>query len=166
MAQRWKVVAAIGAALAILVAALPWWLGPVLIPAARMRGLEIGTYRRVGLSRFALERVSYHRKLVTVSAGRVELDTPVLWLWRHLRGGVSRAQVRGWSVVVARGEPRRTPSRAGFVPLRVTLLRVSAGLRRWLPEADLADGRVRWPGGGFTLARAGWKSGTLTAAGF
>jgi len=166
MGRRWKVVAVAVVGLGLLLATLPWWMGAVLVPVARTHGLAIGSYERIGMSRFALHQLRYTRGLVTVTADQLEADSPALWLWRHWRGTARPVAVSRWSVAVAAGPPRLGPSPAGFVHLRVTLLRVSAGLRRWLAGARLGSGSVRWPNGGFTLGGAEWHTGVFTAQDF
>src|SRR5688572_4145690 len=88
------------AALVVLFAALPWWWGRALHALAPRYGLKFGRYERVGYARFALHQVEFQRARVRVSAARVEIDTPVLWLWRHGLGKAGEAIASTWLVEV------------------------------------------------------------------
>jgi translocation and assembly module TamB len=166
--RRWlKVVLATAVSLAVLLVLLPFWLGWVLRPAARHWGLAIGGYERVGYARFVLTNVTYTRPGVTVTAQRAETDTPLLWGWRKMSGRGSATTAEHWSVVVTEREPgeRRAPRQLGLVELHALLNRIAPALDRWLPEAVVRDGEVRWPRGGLKLAEAAWKQGALTFRG-
>jgi hypothetical protein len=87
MRSRLPIIAAcLVAAIIALLAALPWWLAPVLRRVGRSRGADFGAYERVGYNRFALRDVAVRQPGVRVTVSRVEADTPLLWLWRHWTG--------------------------------------------------------------------------------
>ena len=67
-------------------AALPWWLGPVLGRAARTWGATFSVYERIGYTRFSLRDVDVRQPGVRVAVSRVEADTPLVWLWRRALG--------------------------------------------------------------------------------
>ena len=166
MRSRLPIIAAcLLAAIIALLAALPWWLAPVLRRVGRSRGADFGAYERVGYNRFALRDVAVRQPGVRVTVSRVEADTPLLWLWRHWTGRPDEILAERWTVDV---EPRNdnavapaASTESGWVPLRATLLRIVAGLDRWLPRARAGAGTVRWPGGGFAVASATWTGRTL-----
>ena len=148
-------------------AVLPWWLGPVLGPVGRSYGANFGAYERIGYARFALHDVEVRQPGVKVTVSRVEAATPLVWLWRRWTGRLDEILAERWSVVVERRDGAAampsppTPTEGGWIPLRATLVRVVAGLDRWLPRAKAGGGTVRWPGGGLTLASAAWTGRTL-----
>jgi translocation and assembly module TamB len=168
MRRGLKVVLGILLTLVLLLVLLPFWLGPVLRPAARHWGLDIGGYERAGYSRLVLTNVTYTRPGVTVTAKRAETDTPLLWGWRKLSGRGSATTAEHWTVVVTERDPseRRTPSgQFGLVQLHALLNRIAPALDHWLPNAVVTDGEVRWPRGGLKLTEAAWKQSALTFRG-
>ncbi len=146
-------------------AALPWWLEPVLHRVGRAWGANFGAYERIGYTRFAVRDVEVRRPGVRVTVSRVEVDTPLVWLWRRWTGRPNEILAERWTVEVERrtGSAVAPPAAAtgGWIPLRATLIRVATGLDRWLPRARAGAGAVRWPGGGLTLASATWAGRTL-----
>ena len=147
-------------------AALPWWLGPVLGRVGRTWGASFGAYERIGYTRFALREVEVRQPGVRVTVSRVESDTPLVWLGRRAVGQPGEIVVEHWTVKVERPDgsvvaPSAT-AEGGWMPLRATLLSIAKGLARWLPRAQAGAGTVRWPGGGLTLASATWMERTLT----
>jgi translocation and assembly module TamB len=146
------------AAAVLCVITLPFWLGAALRLAPERWGVRYGGYERIGYGRFALRDVDYQRANVHVTVARVEVDSPLLWLW-HRGAGQARPVVAGkWSVVVG-PKPANAPKptgESGWVPLRTTLRRIADQLDRWLPRAQMGEGSVTWPGGGLTLASADW----------
>ena len=160
------IVACLAAVLAGALAALPWWLGPVLGRVGRPWGASFGSYERIGYTRFALREVEVRQPGVRVAVSRVESDTPLVWLWRRASGRPGEILAERWTVNVDRPQSSAvaTPAAAegGWMPLRTTLRRIANGLARWLPRAQAGAGTVRWPGGGLTLASATWMERTLT----
>lgn len=153
------------AALAVVLATLPYWLGWVLPPIARMAGSRVGAYQRIGYRRFALIDAEYNRNQVRVRAGRAEADTPLLWLWKHLRKKDSPVFITDWLVDVRRSETPPPPRLMGMTLLHARLGRILPTVARWLPLASIGKGAVRWPGGGFSLRQADWKEGGLRTRG-
>ena len=149
------------------IAALPWWLGPVLERVGRSYGANFGAYERIGYTRFALRDVEVRQAGVRVTASRVEASTPLVWLWQRWTGRPGEILAERWTVTVeSRNSSAGTtlpPSSGdgGWIPLRATLVRVAAGLDHWLPRAKIGGGAVRWPGGGLTLVSATWTGRTL-----
>ena len=147
-----------------VIAALPWWLGPVLGRVGHSWGARFGTYERIGYSRFALRDIDLRRPGVRVTVSRIEADTPLVWLWRRWTGRPSEILAGRWTVEVERQNRNAAgPSTpGGWIPLRTTLLDIAAGLDRWLPRVKTGAGTVRWPDGGLSLASATWTGRTLT----
>ena len=143
--------------------ALPLWLGAALHGAGPARGLTYARYERLGYSRFALHDAEYRRGSVRVTAKRVEVDTPGLWLWRHWRHTAKEVSVGEWMVEVlpTTAAAPAASTETGWVWLRGILIRVGAGLDRWLPQAKAGAGKVRWPGGELSLASATWSERQL-----
>ncbi|HEY1108462.1 MAG TPA: hypothetical protein VGE76_07520, partial [Opitutaceae bacterium] len=103
------------------------------------------------------------------TATRVEAPTPLLWGWRHWVSGENPIAVEKWEVEVTKppaAPPATTPRRpSGWVPLRTLLNKITFQLDRWLPQATVGAGRVKFPGGEISLASATWKERTLTTRG-
>ncbi|HUR56155.1 MAG TPA: hypothetical protein VM029_00490, partial [Opitutaceae bacterium] len=148
------VFSALLAVILVGILALPLWFGAAVHAAGGSRGLTFARYERIGYGRFALHDVEFRRANVHVTAKRAEVDTPVLWLWRHWRAAPTNVVVGDWSVNVTKSTaaPSTAPTESGWGPLRQTLVRVGAQLDRWLLRAQAANGIVRWPGGELTLA--------------
>lgn len=150
---------------AVLVGLLPWWLPTIAKPVAGRFGVTFERYERLGYQRFALEDVRFQRSSVVVTIERVEVDTPLLWAWRHIRSRETTVDATRWKVAV---EPRKGPrstAPSGWLLLRSRLQRIAASLDRWLPHARIGQGEVRWPGGGLTLNSATWRAGHLQTKG-
>jgi translocation and assembly module TamB len=148
-----------------VIAALPWWLKPVLGRIGRSWGANFGAYERIGYTRFALHEVEVRQPGVRVTVSRVEADTPLVWLWRRWIGRPGAIVAERWMVKVEQGSSSAGASPVstdgGWIPLRATLMRVATGLDHWLPRARAGAGAVHWPGGGLTLASAAWTGRTL-----
>jgi translocation and assembly module TamB len=160
---------ALAALLLVASAALPLWLGVALRWFGPSRGLTYTRYERLPDSRFALHGVEFQRGNVRVTAARIEADTPALWLWRHSRAHPTLIAAENWQVEIrprAAGAPAPPPRpEAGWVLLHAQLRRIGAQLERWLPQAQLGAGRVRWPGGEIAAAAARWANRELTVRG-
>ena len=147
-------------------ASMPLWLGAALRGFGPSRGLTYARYERLPGGRFALHGVEFQRGNVRVTAARIEVDTPLLWLWRHSRAKPTSILAENWEVEVRRKDPAApaAPPRAdsGWVPLHAQLRRIAAQLARWLPQAQLGAGRVRWPGSDIGVASARWSERELT----
>jgi translocation and assembly module TamB len=157
--------ASLVAAFIAAIAALPWWLKPVLVQVGRPWGAHFGAYERIGYTRFALRDVEVRQPGVRVMVARVEADTPLVWLWRRWTRRPGETRADRWTVTVER-ENRSTvapatPMEGGWIPLRARLMGIATGLDRWLPRAKVGAGMVRWPGGGLSLASATWTGRTL-----
>lgn len=165
--RAWLKIFVVGVAVvALAVAALPLWLGPVLRLAGRPLHLRFGSYHAVSYGQFELRDAVYEHGPVKVSVGWARIDTPAVWLWRHWRGRDVRAQASDWHVLVRRSTTAtRSTKPVGISPLHDQLEKIAGALRRWLPRAHVERGRVDWPGGGFSLAQADWDVGTLRAKG-
>jgi translocation and assembly module TamB len=151
----------------LALAALPWWLGAALKLGAGSRGLTFSRYEKLSYGRFALHDVVLTRPGVKVSLDRVEADSPLPWWWRHRQGGGHPVVATRWSVEVtpvAHAAPP-PPSQFGAVKLHELLLRIAAQLDRWLPQAEIGPGVVRWKNGQVSLASAVWSGRTLVAKG-
>jgi translocation and assembly module TamB len=154
------------AAAALLLATLPWWLGAALVPIGRQFfDTRFGRYERIGYARFALSDVEFDHRAVRVTAVRVVADTPLLWLWRHVRDRDDVITADHWQVTVRAPAPGGPASPNGITLLRGRLDRIAGHLRQWLPRAAVTDGEVRWPAGGFKLRLADWTRGTLATRG-
>ena len=165
-----KSLSAVLAAAGVALATLPYWMGAALPTVARLLHASVGSYEREGYSRFVLRNAAYESGTVRVTAARVRADTPLLWAWRHLRGEDRLVVAQGWAVRVAPSPPPpahgpAAQDSAGLVVLHDHLVRLAAGLTRWLPRAEVSSGSAQWPSGGFRLASAGWNRGTFTFAG-
>lgn len=157
-----RIFAALLAVVLLLVVTVPWWLGNVASAVGRSRGLTIGSYERVGYSRFVLKDVEYRRENVRVTVSRAEADTPLLWLWRHSRNAPTHIVAERWMVdVTRRANPPPSKTEPGWVPLRGLLQRIATQLDRWLPTASTGAGVVRWPTGEITAASAKWAKREL-----
>jgi len=159
------------AAAALLLATLPWWLGATLIPIGQRFYTRFGRYERIGYAQFALNDVAFDHRAVRVTAGRVVADTPLLWLWRHLRRRDAAITADHWRVIVrappplAAGAPIPGSAPNGIAVLHGRLERIAGHLRDWLPRAVVSDGQVHWPKGGFALRQADWNRGILATRG-
>lgn len=145
----------------IALVVLPWWLGAALSVAGGRFGLTFAEYRRIGYSRFALEKVVLKNASVDVEVSRIELPTALWWLARN-PGPVS---IDEWNVRVHPRSPVRPSAKpSGWVPLKSVLNKVAIELEKRLPPATARQGAVTWPGGRIEVAGAVWTKGNLKAA--
>jgi translocation and assembly module TamB len=161
-----SLVAVLAVALLVILT-LPFWLGAAARGFGASRGLNFSSYERVGYSRFVLNDVSFRRPGLAVTVSRLEAPTPVLWAWRHWRGGENPVIAERWSVEIAKTDQpaKATTTPKGWMPLRAQLHRIAAQLDRWLPRAQTGAGIVRFAGGEITLKDANWAGRELTVGG-
>lgn len=157
----------------IALATSPWWFGVALRGAGKKWGARFEHYERLSYSRFALSRVEYQRRRVTVAVERIESDTPPVWLWHRLTGHPGMIKGGEWSVTVAPYRPSTTSPVAsgpapsyGWLRLRGQLQRIAGKLERWMPLAEAGRGVVRWPGQELRFGSARWQSRRLRVVGF
>ncbi|MDX2111846.1 MAG: translocation/assembly module TamB domain-containing protein [Verrucomicrobiota bacterium] len=159
--------------LALAVAAIPWWLPSVLRPLARGQDITFTDYQRVGYTRFRLTDVTYAVGNTTVTMGKLEAPTPVVWLLARLWGTTSSQKPsfrgEGWAVVVDdTGKADVSDDKTGGVQSIPDLLpvikAVRDGLTDWIPSAELQDGNISIKGRTFHLPSALWSNGVLTAS--
>jgi len=167
MRAGWKIVLGLAVGAGVALAALPFWLGHALPLVGKPLHLTFGRYEREGYWRFALHETVFQRNNVKVTVQEAECDTPLLWAWRHLRHRDRPARARGWDVTVtASTMPATAPRKVtGITTLHPLLEKIGVNLGRWLPRAEVQDGAVHWPKGGFRLRDAVWQGNTLTIAG-
>lgn len=168
MRRRLLFIFAAGFVVALVMAlTIPLWLGWATRTAGRSYGVTFGSYERIGYGRFAFRDVEVRRANVRVSATRVEAPTPLIWGWRHWVDGENPISVDRWEVEVAKpATPPPSPGASrpsGWVPLRMLLNKIAHHLDRWLPQATVGAGRVKFPAGEISLASATWRERTLTA---
>ncbi|QYM80312.1 translocation/assembly module TamB [Horticoccus luteus] len=157
---------AVVAALIAILVLLPWWLGAALRPVARHFGVTFERYERVGYARFALDQVEVNRVPVHVTIDRVEVATPLFWLWRHWRNSGAAVTAGKWNVAIE-GGGRKKPAvpDAGWLKLRGQLQRIADALDDWIGRGEIGPGRVEWPGGMLNVDGAQWHAGVLQATG-
>ncbi len=163
MRRLLKILAFAAAGLALLALSLPWWFGAVAGTLAARRGIVAGAYERIGYSRLAWHDVVVPVGSVRVVVDRIEADTPALWAWRHVRGRAGLVVAGSWRVEV--GPPGAPADPRGWMPLRERLGRIADVLARWLPQAKVGPGVVRWSTGTLELAGATWRERELSVAG-
>jgi outer membrane protein assembly complex protein YaeT len=149
----------------VALAVLPWWLGAFLTLAGRPLGLEFAEYKRLGYTRFALEEAVFDQERVRVTAARVEVDSPVVLLFRPWSGRKQPALITTWEVTVKPDDTVVDESKRGAVKLRERLLRIAKHLDRWLPVAEVGAGSVAWEKGDLTIGSAIWNQRALEVAG-
>ncbi|MFT3869351.1 MAG: translocation/assembly module TamB domain-containing protein [Nibricoccus sp.] len=159
MRRLLKILGWVIAGLLLLAVTLPFWLGGLLTIARGPLGLSYGRYERIDYSRFVLRDVRYQKDNVSVTADRIEVATPLLYLWRHYRGGQSSVIVNDWRVAVESSSSPQEPSDpdAGWMDLRKLLLKIMDAVHRWLPEAQFKNGEVTFPGGRIGVGTGDWR---------
>lgn len=156
--------------LAVALAVLPWWLGPVLKLAGRSHGLDFASYERVGYSRFSLTDARYVGNGIQVTVARVEADTPAVWLFHRWTGNARPIIATEWQVEM---EPRTAEDPApsangrllGAMDLQRMLVELVHQVDPWVPQAETGPGSVQWEGGGLHVAAVVWKDSSLTVDG-
>ena len=154
----------------LVLALLPWWLGPLLRVMLPRWGLTFAAYEQFGYGRFGLRGVEYKIANVRVTADRFEADTPLLWAWRHRAGSPREMNVTHWQVEVfeparAVGDSRQVENYSGAILLRGQLRRIAEFLGRWLPRITTEEGQVNWHGGELKIAAAAWENRELRVRG-
>jgi len=161
--RRFLIIFSIAAAfLAALVLFSPYWLPHALPAIARPLRATVGSYSRIGYSRFALENVTVERRTVTVKVSRVEADTPWLWAFRRVLHHDHLLVAGTWSVQVhAPGGPKTPQEEEGWVELQMHLSRIASGLEKWLRRASIGPGSVDWPRNEISVEGAVWQGRDL-----
>lgn len=146
---------------------LPWWLGTVLRPVLKARGVTFERYERVGYAEFRLHGLSYANAGFGLTAGQVQSPTPLVWLARRLRGSEPAIFVTDWQVrrITASGLPAPTASITGLPDLQSALRRIGPRVGYWLPRLHLSAGSVHGFGPDLTITQVDWQYAKLTVAG-
>ena len=145
----------------------PWWLGAVLRPVLRARGVTFDRYERVGYAHFRLHGVNFASPGLSLAAGQVQSLTPLVWLGQRLRGAEPALLIEGWRVerIASSATPSAEKSIVGLPDLQAGLRRMGPRVGTWLPQAHLSSGVVRGFGPEVTVAQADWQNATLTVDG-
>ncbi len=158
--RRWVlVVLSVAAGAVLALAALPWWITPVIRLVGRHYGATFSRYERVGYSRFAIYDIAVRQPGVLVTASRAEADTPVLWLAKFVSHRPRIIDVGRWRVDAGTPaspppSPRVSTKPGGAMPLRALLFRLVNAFQRWLPDANIGPGVVAWPGSELVFSSA------------
>ncbi len=149
--------------LAILFVALPLWFPWLLGPLGRKEGLHYAAYVREGYSRFRLERVAWTNGGIHVTAGHIELFTPAVWLWHHLRSDrtESYATVNNWSVRINSSANAAPAPNASTYTNAQHIAAVLAKIDRWIPKAVLTNGSLQIKGRTIGIADFIWQQSKL-----
>jgi translocation and assembly module TamB len=156
--SRWlKILLSVLVVAGVTLFSLPWWLGLVLGPVLRSKGITFELYERAGYAHFRLVGVHYANAGFGLTARQVQTLTPLAWLGQRLRGAEPSVMVANWRI-------ERTPSRdlggekllAGMPDLAALLRRISPRLGYWLPRVHLTTGEFRGFGPTVTIAGAHW----------
>ena len=155
------------ALLLLAVATVPLWLGAALGSLGPRFGLTFAEYERLGYSRFALHDVAYRTPTIHATLSRVELTTPVAWLWQRTTGDGTHLTAANWKVELTASNdptsPESDPSAAtGWMPLRATIQDAMGQLDKWVDSAQIGNGTIDWPGGTATIAATSWQDRTLS----
>ncbi len=158
----------LGAGLCLIAVSLPWWLGSAARVFGPSRGFTFGSYERIGYARFALIDAEYRRQRVQVTASRVEIDSPLIFLANKWRGQPREIRVGAWEVNVAPASgppspPATTGAGSGWIPLEALLHRIAFYLDAWAPSVTAGAGMVRWPGGEIGAEKFRWQQHELAA---
>ncbi|HUG10969.1 MAG TPA: translocation/assembly module TamB domain-containing protein, partial [Opitutaceae bacterium] len=154
------------AVVVVALAALPLWFGAFLSVAGNSLGLEFAKYERLGYARFALEDVVLDHPSVRVTAARVEVDSPIVLIFRPWSGRERSASVTTWQVRVKPNDSVSDEASSGALELRERLLDMAKHLDRWLPVAEVGAGTVVWDLGGLEIDSAVWKQRSFEVIGF
>jgi translocation and assembly module TamB len=167
MARWLKVFLCVIVAAGLALATLPWWLGAVLGPALRSRGITFAHYEPEGYAHFRLLGVHYANATIEFSAKRIRSLTPLAWLAQHLRGAEPALAVEDWRIQRTAGPatPSGNKSINGLPAVRAAAQRFGPPLAFWLPRAHLAAGEVHGFGPDMTITQADWRDGTLKVGG-
>src|SRR3954463_5201833 len=148
MRRGFKIVAAIGCAVLLVLATMPWWLGIALKPILRAQQITFERYERVGYGSFKLHQARYSHPSVVVQANEVQSDAPLVWLAKRMRGEEPSITVHQWALRVASNSAPSTGKRTlnGMADLQQLLVRLVPILHHWLPKVEMDTGELR----GFT----------------
>jgi translocation and assembly module TamB len=138
-------IAAAALMVALVICAVPVWLPWALKPLARKNGLAFSSYERRGYSEARLHDVSYTNSSITLRAESVNFLTPFAWVWNLERGGrITFLTARNWTLTSNPREKPGGPSKRQQPSTYSILTNIQSELhqlRRWLPSAELENGR-------------------------
>jgi translocation and assembly module TamB len=150
------------AGVVLAAAALPWWLDLVLPRILSGYGITYAQYERVGYSRFAVTGLKFGGAHWSTTLDRVEIDTPLLWGWRHWRKQPTAIVVDTWRVdIPATAAPQTSSPSTGWQALRRKLLRIGDTLSRWVPLLHAGAGQINLPQGRSEIGGLSWTGREL-----
>ncbi len=156
------ILGALGAAVLLAVATLPWWWGAVLRHEASRYGVNIGGYSRVGYARWAVTDVEWSNAAGRLTAKRVELPHPLVLAWRGADAGPG--EIAGWSWVGAKSEPsaQKEKSENGWRKMFAGIEQTMPHVRRWVPRAEARHGEVLVSGQAIKVGSLVWDPASMT----
>jgi translocation and assembly module TamB len=152
--------------LGLLLLALPVWFPWLARPVARSFGFQFENYRRVGLSRFELTRVSGSLSDTEIAAHRLEAYLPHAWIWARWNRRTSTnhfAEASDWTVRIHPRSPSdtATPKLQSSLELLDEIDHLARLLQDWLPSARLRNGTVHVRDRAISVPELDWNGGLL-----
>src|SRR5688500_9985882 len=158
--------AALIGVIAVVIATLPFWLGAALTSLAPRWGVTFGDYTRVGYDRFALTDLKAKQGGIRATVERVELDSPIPWLWHRFIGNGGAVVVKKWRVDLERAAnaPAATSTAdgpVGWMPLPKQPRDIVAQVDPWIARTTIGPGVVHWSEAELALDGINWRERTL-----
>ncbi|HTL58177.1 MAG TPA: translocation/assembly module TamB domain-containing protein [Candidatus Limnocylindrales bacterium] len=150
-------------ALLVFWLALPLWFPWLLRPLAASQGAHYDTYSREGYSHFQLLGVTFTNSTLSVSANQLEGLVPSVWLWKLWTRSSSDKpflNASGWHFSSV---PGKGPGGSSVYSDTKDALTIFAGLKRWLPVAQLSNGLLSLDQTSVTAREIRWNRGKLMA---
>jgi len=166
--SRWLKLLLLGLVVAgAVLVSLPWWLGAALRPVLKAQGVTFARYERSGYAHFLLREVEFTSPGFRLTAGQVQVLTPLAWFGQRLRGAEPGVRVSNWQVTRVPAPVPAVPEKpvAGLLDLQAALRRIGPRVVYWLPRAQLTAGELRGFGPAVNIAEADWRDGTLSVTG-
>jgi len=146
---------------------LPWWLGAVLHPVLKARGVTFERYEPVGYAEFRLHGLYYASTGFGLTARQAQAPTPLVWLARRLRGAEPSVTVTDWQInrLAVSGVPAAASPIVGWLDLQAAVQRLGPRVGYWLPRLQLSAGSVHGFGPDLTITQINWQNAKLTVVG-
>ncbi len=151
--------------LAILITGVltsPWWIAAALRPILAANGVTFAESETNGYSRLVLNGVNVATPAADITAGRIELDTPWLLLWRRAFSVPGPVTIDNCAVTLKSAPPTAPPANQpaetspdGVLPTRDLITNLRAQIAPWLPELSLTRIRINLAPGDATPVTIG-----------
>src|SRR5688572_24394454 len=128
-------------------------------------GVTFSDYIRVGYGRFALTDAAYREPGVQATAERIEISSPVAWLWSRVADQGADVRIGKWAVTMsptdAPEKPKDRKAPSGWVPMRQQVRDALVEIEPWISRATIGPGQIKTSASEVSVGGVTWQDRTL-----